>query len=78
MENNFRNRTAKGMLFISDLKRLRDILILFPLKVATQLVGTYDLKGMKERMTQRKLNNTKTSIHFGNEKVCLFEYCKTF
>mmetsp|Transcript_6996 Transcript_6996/g.9649 ORF Transcript_6996/g.9649 Transcript_6996/m.9649 type:complete len:306 (-) Transcript_6996:114-1031(-) len=38
-------------------------------RVAEQLVGTYDMKGMKDRMTQRKLNNTKTSIHFGNEKV---------
>eukprot|EP01036_Dinobryon_divergens_P031696 gene31696-41142_t len=38
-------------------------------RVAAQLVGTYDQKGMKERMVQRKLNNTKTSINFGNEKV---------
>lgn len=38
-------------------------------RVAAQLVGTYDQKGMKERMMQRKLNNTKTSINFGNEKV---------
>ena len=57
------------MLYIIPALSIIALLILIINKVAAQLVGTYDQKGMKERMVQRKLNNTKTSINFGNEKV---------
>ena len=57
------------MLYIIPALPIITLLILIINKVAAQLVGTYDQKGMKERMVQRKLNNTKTSINFGNEKV---------
>jgi hypothetical protein len=38
--------------------------------VATQLQGNYDRSAMVKDLADRKISNTKTSISFGNEKVC--------
>jgi hypothetical protein len=45
--------------------------------VATQLQGNYDRSAMVKDLADRKISNTKTSISFGNEKVCsvFFIFC---
>lgn len=45
-------------------------------EVAQQLQGNYNTNGRVQALRDRKLANTKTSISFGNDKVCNYVFSR--